>query len=311
MNDDDLSELILRASAYLDGELDAAEMARAEADPAVMAEVAALRELQDSVREVEPAADTVRESAIAAALAEFDALNAAHVPVPPADDEPLHIHLPHAPVVPFRPRPAYARWLTAAAAVVAVGLLGVVVANGVGGGDDEEAAVSPQIDSAATIASSSRTAEAEGGVAQESATAEESAEAADSAVAEIAAAPEAAPATTAAAADAAEESGDVFTATATAAPAFPSFDPERPITSVGELAAVGAELLAGELAGTVVRDVETLCDPSPFAPYKRGLYDDLTGSGPREVIIAIDVAAGQTGAFDADSCTLVAVTPLP
>lgn len=305
MNDDDLSELILRANAYLDGELDATEMARAEADPAVMAEVAALRGLQDAVREVEAATHTVRESAIAAALAEFDALNAAHVPVPPADDEPLHLHLPHAPVVPFRPRPAYARWLTAAAAVVAVGLLGVVVVNGVGGGDDEEAGVASRLETAATDAGGSLAVTAEGGVGEESATAEESAEAAAAELAPAAPA-EAADAAEEATAMAAEESGDVIIATA---PAFLPFDPERPITSVDELAAVGAELLAGEEAGTVARNVETRCELTPFEPYQPGRYDD--GGGVREVVIAIDPVARQTGAFDADSCTLVAVTPLP
>jgi hypothetical protein len=311
VNDDDLSELILRASAYLDGQLDAAETARAEADPAVMAEVGALRELQDSVRDVGPAPDAVREAAIAAALTEFDVLNEAHVPVPPADDEPLHLHRPHAPAVPFRPRPAYTRWLTAAAAVLVIGMLGVVVVNGVGGSDDEEdgGVASPQLDPAATELDNARIAEAEGGVAEESATAEateiSTEESGATEIAAADAAAEAAPATTTAA-EAAEESGDVVVA---AAPQFPPFDPERPITSVEELGAVGAELLAGEAEGRVVRNVETRCDLTPFEPYQRGLYDD--GGGVREVIVAIDPDARQTGAFDADSCTIVAVSPQP
>ena len=61
VNDDDLSELILRASAYLDGELDAAETDRAEADPAVMAEVEQLRALQADVRRRSPTTVATRD----------------------------------------------------------------------------------------------------------------------------------------------------------------------------------------------------------------------------------------------------------
>ena len=306
MNDDDLPELIMRASAYLDGELDAAEMARAEADPAVMAEVAALRELQAEVRDVEPASDAVREATIAAALAEFDALNAAHVPVPPADDR-THVHRAPGGVVPFRPRPVYARWLTAAAAVLAVGVLGVVAVNGVGGGDDEDGGDLAQVADSAESIETGRTALAEGGSAEESAPALEAApEAADVMAA--------APATTAAAEAFAEETGapaEDATALATEAPAanLPLFDPDRPIVGIDELAAVGAELVAGEEAGTVARDVETRCDLAPYEPYKRGLYDG--GAGAREVVIAIDRGAGRVGAFDEGTCTPLAETPLP
>jgi hypothetical protein len=305
VNDDDISELILLANAYLDGELDAAAVARAEADPAVMAEVAALRELQDGIRDVEPAGDDVRGSAIAAALDEFDALQAAHVPVPPADPAPAR-------VAPFRPRPSYARWLAVAAGVVGVGLLGAVVVNGTRGGDDEQSAQVAESDAAASGEETARTAAAEAFEAEETATAE-SAESAPTALAATEA-----PATVVTAtgdATAAEESAaDVADTTAPAVVAqVAPFDPERPITSPDELAVIGSQLLAAEAAGTGPRTVETRCDLSPFAPYERGLYDaDGDGAAaPIDVVVAIDLATLQTGAFDADTCVLVAVSPLP
>lgn len=304
MNDDDLSELILRASAYLDGDLDAGAAALAEADAAVMAEVEALRALQAELADVDPAPSATRESAIAAALAEFDQRRIAPVPtVSPAR------------VVPFRPRPAYARWLTAAAAVVAVGVLGAVVLNG-GGGDDDEAGNAALDASPATLmaSDSGRTAQADG--AFESATAE----AADSA-AEFAESAESAPAgggdLQASATTAATAATEMITAAgppddteSTQAPvSYLPFDPERAITSTGELAAVGAELQAQVDAGTIGVTVETSCDPFPFVPLKAGRYDD--GTGPRDVVIAVDAAIRQVQAIDAVSCAVLAETPLP
>ena len=63
MNDDDTTDALLRASAYLDGELDPAETALAEADPAVMAEVEQLRGLQDELRQVDAPSATARDAA--------------------------------------------------------------------------------------------------------------------------------------------------------------------------------------------------------------------------------------------------------
>ena len=300
MNDDDLTELILRASAYLDGELDAAEIVRAEADPAVMAEVEQLRALQADVRFVDPPSDAARESAIAAALAEFDALHATAV-------RPIGRPSPSA--VPFRPRPAYTRWLTAAAAVVVVGLLGMVVANGLGGGDDESE--SAALDASATTFDSSSRVVAE--ATAESAFVEESA-AADAATAGSDVAIEAATAGTEAAEvfASAEESASAaeFTpATTSTASPFPPFDAERPIGSELELGAAGTELLAREAAGTLGATPETRCELDPYDELSFGRYQ--VGDDVRDVLVAVDRTTLQTAAYDADTCEIVALSPAP
>lgn len=130
MNDDQY----FLANAYLDGELADDERSIAEADPAVMAEVQVLRDLQAELRAVDAPTTAARESAIGAAMAQFTAPDAV-VATPAAAT---------APVVPFRPRPAYSRYLGVAAAVVAVGVLGVVIVNGgIGGGDNDMSVAEP------------------------------------------------------------------------------------------------------------------------------------------------------------------------
>ena len=117
------------ASAYLDGDLTANERRRAEADPAVMAEVDELRALRVRLGDAEQPSAATRDAAIAAAMGEFARLHA----TTPEPDERRTGH-----VVPLTRRPRYATWLGVAAAVVAIGVLGVVVSNGFGGrgGDD-------------------------------------------------------------------------------------------------------------------------------------------------------------------------------
>ena len=124
-------EQYLLASAYLDGELTDEERRLAEADPAVMAEVEELRALHVDLAVVEPPTVEARESAIAAAMAAFSPAAASSAMVPATAATAA------APVVAFKPRPAYAKYLGIAAAVVAVGLLGTVIVNTAGGGDDE------------------------------------------------------------------------------------------------------------------------------------------------------------------------------
>lgn len=304
MSDDDLSELILRASAYLDGELDAAEMARAEATPAVMAEVEQLRALQVSLRDVDPPTSQARERAIAAALAEFDAGSG----VPAVADTRTEAR--PSPVVPFRPRPAYGRWLTVAAACVAVGVLGIVVSNGVGGGDDEAAGQIDDVDTAAFDAGTS--ARAEASIFADSAAAEESAST------ELATSATAAPAADAGSAEASAAASELTpgapattSATDQAAPAPTStivFDPDVALADVGQLMSAGAQLATLDRAGTLTTP-ETACDIAQFEALSIGLYDD--GTGERSVLIAVDPATDQVAAFDDTSCELVAFTPLP
>lgn len=305
MNDDDLSELILRASAYLDGELDADETARAEADPAVMAEVEQLRALQDEVRAVEPPTESTRESAIGAALAEFDRSRTA---APSA-------------VVPLRRRPSYARWLTAAAAVVAIGVLGVVVAQSGGDDDDsagsadeftvtaalEAATASPAEQDAGTALDDAPMAAADAGddVGGATATAEESAEL-----------PADSPDTTREAADPTETGGEASATTTaagggTAAPVTvsattePSVIPttaprtfDGPITSEN-LFEIGQQLLADYRAGTLTVPA-THCEFGGYVVLARAPF--LVSDTEREAVIAADPDSGETGAFDADSC---------
>ncbi len=129
MNDDQL----LHASAYLDGDVDATERARAEADPEVMLEVDRLRAVRSALRDVEAPDPGRREQALAAALAAFgDEAAPAAVPPPP----------PAVPLARRQPRSWWGGVLAAAAALVVV-VGGVVVLRGAGGGggDDDSASI--------------------------------------------------------------------------------------------------------------------------------------------------------------------------
>jgi hypothetical protein len=133
MTDDQL----LLANAYVDGDLDADERARAEADDEVMAEVARLRVTISALRDVEPPDEDRREAALAAALRTSGG---------PA---------PVAPPVPLRSR---GRWWAAAgiaAGVVAIAIAGIAVLRVLPSGDDDDTALelTAQPEPAATDAS--------------------------------------------------------------------------------------------------------------------------------------------------------------
>ena len=127
MNDDELPtgrELATAelASAYLDGELDAAERAAAAADPNVMAVVDSFARVRAVVSDVEPTVDSTRTAAIAAALAEFDGRHA-------ADDASAAI-APAAIVTSLQSRRVRSyRILTGVAAAALVGVVAVAVLN--------------------------------------------------------------------------------------------------------------------------------------------------------------------------------------
>jgi hypothetical protein len=189
---------------------------------------------------------------------------------------------------------------------MAVGVLGVVIANGAGGGDDDEAGDAALDATAATFdAQRNRTVEAtaESAFAEDAATAEESAPAAELF--------SESPATTAAAASASEEAADAGgEAGSTMAPAAsPTFDAERPIVDEFELGAAGADLLAREAAGTLGATPETRCDLDPYDELSFGQYQ-LDGD-VRDVVIAVDRTSFRTAAYDADTCELVAESPAP
>jgi len=318
VNDDDISELILRASAYLDGELSADEMARAEADPAVMAEVEALRALQVQLADVDPPDDDTRERAIAAALDEFDLLHGAGAAAADSTPAPSPDRPPN--VVPFRPRPAYTRWLTAAAAVVGIGVLGAVIAGTQGGGDDEQADGGAAT-AAATAEETMRieSAPMESDAAAEIAAAEATAgdEAPDEMFATTEATPESlgADTATATASEPAEGGGEpVVTEPPVVTTTVPAVDP--PVSTVtpptvpeelgdivvdgDNLLEVGQELLDQYNAGELPPTPETACDFGSFVALSWAQYD-VDGT-LRPAIIAGHPEVREVGAFDPDTC---------
>lgn len=283
MNDDQIPELLMRVSAYLDGELDAVEMSRLAADPVAMAEVEQLRGLQAALRDVEPPSDAAREGAIAAALREFDGPAMRGAVERPAT------------VVPFRPRPSYARWLTAAAAVVGVGVLGVVATQGMGGSDDDSAGIAADAIATAedTTQQSARSAEAT--MSSELAVAEEpiAADAGDVATSTAS--------TLAGDAEVFGESSGVGTTAD-----LPPFDPGMPITDESALYQAGQRLLAAFADGNLLTP-DTECS-FPIGTYEildEGIYVD------RPAIIVADPATDETLAIDPDTCATLAVAARP
>jgi hypothetical protein len=131
MADHDLPDDTELASAYLDGEVTAAERARVEGDPALLAEVERLRRVRAAVADVPPATATARESAIAAALAAFDEAHAGLAAAAAAPTAPPN-------VVPLARRRHVRRLqvMTAAAAAAVMVIGGFVIANRDGGDDD-------------------------------------------------------------------------------------------------------------------------------------------------------------------------------
>lgn len=111
----------LLASAFVDGVLTADEQAEVQGSAATQALARSFQQVRDSLaatREV-VVDTTVRDTAIAAALAEFDALQAAEAAAPPAAAAV-------APVIDLSSRRRWpSRVLTAAAAVALLGVAGV------------------------------------------------------------------------------------------------------------------------------------------------------------------------------------------
>jgi len=288
MNDEPTSDALSRASAYLDGELDAPEMRSVEADPAVMVEVARLRALQDAIRDVQAPSSYARDLAIDAALGEFD-----------------RIHQPVAPVLRTKPRPSYGRWMAVAAAVAGLAALGAVItATARGGSDDSDLAGAEQ--SAATFETNAAdSAATAGGVAP-------AAPSPESARSQTLTSATEAPATTFAAADAAEASAESAAAT-TAAPAataaasgtFAQFDPTTPITDDVELGQIARQLLAEWQSGARQSKVGTPCDAS--IPGAVLLSDGvvIVNGATRAVLIAANPQTDDTFALDPDSCVVV------
>ncbi len=116
MTDETLSPDHELANAYLDGHADAPERARVEASPELLALVASYQALRTRVGAVPPPSAAAREASIQAALA------AVPLVAPPPNVIPLG-------------RRRWSTALTAAAAVVLLGVAGVAVSKAIGGSD--------------------------------------------------------------------------------------------------------------------------------------------------------------------------------
>lgn len=311
MND----EHYLLANAYVDGELTADERALAEADPDVMSEVELLLVLQTRVRKVDPPTASAREAAMTAAMAAFPAA----VPKPaPA----INAAVRNTAVVPLRRRPAYARYLGLAAAVVAVGLLGTVVVSGLRSGDDDSAASEPAPGAATealadepasepaaqnadrlTDSFETDTAEGDGQLdMDDSAAAAPTDDLAGSAAdAELPASEPASESADQAAEEPAEESaandGDFEQ---------PLIDPTQPLTGATDLGAYGAYLVELQAAGELPPTPNTRCPQPGLLGQTQYVFDDVLV----DVYIVVDDQNRTVSAIDPDTCEVLAVGPL-
>jgi negative regulator of sigma E activity len=157
MNDDDAFARAEAASAFLDGEIDAAERASVAADPDAMALVDSFAKVRDALGAVEPAPDNVRADAMSAALAEFD----------------VRQRIRTAPVTAIVLKPRWQRAYpifrgAAAAAVIAVVVF--AVANGTKGSDSKSSSEGTQPPAAAQQRTEAATGAAPAATAAPSAT---------------------------------------------------------------------------------------------------------------------------------------------
>jgi hypothetical protein len=278
----------LLANAYLDGELTDEERASAEADPTVMAGVEELRALQARVREVEPPSAAARDAAIAAAVAELRPAGAAAAPAAAGSASR---------VVPFRPRPASARWLAFAAAAVGVGALGVVVVNGIGSGDDDAAKEAP---AAAEPAADEPASDESTRIAEEGTAVAELATEADTAATDAGAAE---PLAEDAAAEPAAEPAQPTTGVR------PVIDPDAPVSTPEELGSYGTYLVELLAAGELPPTPNTSC-ATDTSPGVIGRTQYLVDGQPTEVLVEVDDVVGRVVAIDPDTCAPLVVGPL-
>lgn len=313
MND----EQLFLANAYLDGELTADERAIAEADPAVMAEVEQLRVVQARMRAVEPPSAAARERAIAAAMAEFAAGTA--VAAAPAG-VPAAVGASRPARTPFWARPAQRRFVSIAAAIVAVGALGMIVSQfGEGGGDDDSAEPAAE-DLAGEAESAAASAQAEIAGDGDASAEEATAESADSAAADMMTeAVEESGSEEMARVDVAEATGEESTeATEESAeeappfaPALPDFDPAAPVSSPLELGAFGRYLLDEQAADRLGPTPNTACPAEFNILGETTLVDDANSIDDSvDVYVGVLEADRTVLAIDRDACDVLASTPL-
>jgi hypothetical protein len=124
MSDESLSPDHELANAYLDGHADVEEQARVESSPELLALVASYQVLRARVAAVPAPSDASREAAVAAALAAIPLV------APPPNVVSLE-------------RRRWSRGLTAAAAVVLLGVAGVAVTKAIGGSGSDSSTAEP------------------------------------------------------------------------------------------------------------------------------------------------------------------------
>ena len=294
MND----EHYLLASAYTDGELTAAERLLAEADPDVMSEVDQLIALQTRMRSVDRPSDAARDAAIGAAMAAFTA--AATRPAPPINAVTRTVE--------FRRRPSYFRYLGLAAAVVAVGLLGLVVATGLRSGDDDDSSATEPAFDVADESADEPAAESSDRALTESAEADLAEPAADgSSAAQVAPAEELATADAAATEPVEEPAAEPADDAGSAPPTAPvAVDLAAPLTTTDQLGAYGAWLLELRAASSLPPTPETVCPQPGIMSRTDYVLDGLA----IEVLIAVDESERTVTAIDPGTCEALAVGPL-
>ena len=220
-------------------------------------------------------------------MAEFSAVAPTDAPLAPHTDR----------AVPFRPRPSYARYLGVAAAVVAVGVLGVVIARAPRGGDGDSTAANMASATMPTVSASDR----------------QQTESADAPPAELATGPT----TDAGRADAA---GSTLAPSAGGAPE-PTYaalspdvllapdagrSPETALFGPDELGAFGRRLVELRDEGALAPTPNTRCT-TPNVLDRAFLIeaDDV-----REVLVAVDENVGTVSAIDPDTCDVLLTAPL-
>jgi hypothetical protein len=151
MNDDSsLPELdpgVTAASAHFDGVADADERALVDGSDELRAMVASFATAKAALNDLPTVADADIDDMVAVALAEFDTLAASLSAATSSAS--------HAAARTLRPR--WSRVLTIAAAAVIIGVVGVAIANGVGGNSSSTSSAGKTIFAATTIAAASAT----------------------------------------------------------------------------------------------------------------------------------------------------------
>lgn len=248
--------------------------------------------LRDAVRDIEPPAGSAREDAIGAAMALFETrLRRAPRPTRPTLFTTM------------RWRPTYARALSIAAALVAVGALGLVVANQLGNGDDFDSAGSE------SIVTDDRSSAANGRLQEvDEGDAENANPAADMSAAELApsGASNGAEATVAAAETVTESQAPLSDDVRSDPALRPDIDFDQPVTNENELGSFGTHLLELEELGELGSTPNTRCTQPRILGETQYVFDGVA----TPVLVAVDTELRSVIAIDPATCTVLVEGPL-